>query len=62
MDRSEIAMLAEFIMTGDLMDRITDSLYAIDVTKNLSCLLDRGILVTICCILVNYKLCQNDIK
>ena len=50
MDRSEIALLAEFMMTGDLMDRITDSLYAIDVTKNLSFLLVRCILVTICCI------------
>ena len=50
MDRSEIAMLAGFIMTGDLMERITDSLYAIDVTKNLTFLLGRCILVTICCI------------
>lgn len=50
MDRSEIAMLAECIMTGDLMDKITDSLYAIDDTKNLSFLLGRCILVTICCI------------
>ena len=47
MQKSEIAMLAEFIMTSDLMDRITDSLYAIDVTKNLSFLLGRCILVTI---------------
>ena len=50
MDRSKIAMLAGFIMTGDLIDRITDSLYAIDVTKNLSFILSQCILVTICCI------------
>ena len=50
MDRSQTAMLAEFTMTGDLMERITDSLYAIDVTKNLTFLLGRCILATICCI------------
>ena len=50
MDRSEIAFLAEFIMTDDLMDRITDSYYAIDVTKNLSFLLGGFILVALCCI------------
>ena len=50
MQRSEISVLAEFIMTGDLMDKITDSLYAIDVTKNLSFLLGGCILVTVCCI------------
>ena len=50
MQKSEIAMLAEFIMTSDLMDRITDSFYAIDVTKNLSFLLGGFILVALCCI------------
>ena len=49
MGRPEIAMLSEFIMS-DLTHRNTDSLCAIDVTKNLRLFLGRCILLTICCI------------
>ena len=49
MERPEIAMLSEFLMS-DLIHRNTDSLCTIDVTKNLSFFLGRCILLTICCI------------